>query len=337
MDQRLRRAAARMVVAALLAALVVVGGASPAVAISPDIVISQVYGGGGNAGATLTHDFVELYNRGARPYRSRDGRCSTPAPQEPRGQRHRSPVRSRPASTTSFGKRRGPAARPPCRRPTRPAPSPCRPPQARSRWSPVPPPSGCGADCDAATGVRDFVGYGDCERLRDGPHCGPQQHDCGTARRRRRDRYRQQLCRLRDRRAEPAQLWQRVRASTASVGLRHPRHARDRRRPGQRGVARRSPVRRVRVEGVVTGDFNGAPRASAGSTSRTTLLTRTRPRPTASSWHRRAAVAEGDRVRVTGTASESFGQTQVAATAVDVCGTGTDRGRRRTTCPVPRA
>jgi predicted extracellular nuclease len=29
-----------------------------------DVVISQVYGGGGNAGATLTHDFIELFNRG---------------------------------------------------------------------------------------------------------------------------------------------------------------------------------------------------------------------------------------------------------------------------------
>jgi predicted extracellular nuclease len=29
-----------------------------------DIVISQVYGGGGNAGATFTHDFVELFNQG---------------------------------------------------------------------------------------------------------------------------------------------------------------------------------------------------------------------------------------------------------------------------------
>jgi hypothetical protein len=33
-------------------------------AISPDIVISQVYGGGGNAGAPYTNDFVELFNRG---------------------------------------------------------------------------------------------------------------------------------------------------------------------------------------------------------------------------------------------------------------------------------
>lgn len=31
---------------------------------SPNIVISQVYGGGGNAGATRTNDYVELFNRG---------------------------------------------------------------------------------------------------------------------------------------------------------------------------------------------------------------------------------------------------------------------------------
>src|ERR1041384_4848852 len=36
-------------------------------AISADIVISQVYGGGGNSGATYKNDFIELYNRGAAP------------------------------------------------------------------------------------------------------------------------------------------------------------------------------------------------------------------------------------------------------------------------------
>ena len=36
-------------------------------ALSPDIVISQVYGGGGNTGATYTHDFIELFNRGSAP------------------------------------------------------------------------------------------------------------------------------------------------------------------------------------------------------------------------------------------------------------------------------
>ena len=34
-------------------------------AISPDLVISQVYGGGGNTGATLKNDYIEIFNRGA--------------------------------------------------------------------------------------------------------------------------------------------------------------------------------------------------------------------------------------------------------------------------------
>ena len=33
-------------------------------AVSTTVVISQVYGGGGNSGAVYTHDFVELFNRG---------------------------------------------------------------------------------------------------------------------------------------------------------------------------------------------------------------------------------------------------------------------------------
>ncbi len=36
----------------------------PAAAASADVVISQVYGGGGNSGATLTNDYVQLANRG---------------------------------------------------------------------------------------------------------------------------------------------------------------------------------------------------------------------------------------------------------------------------------
>ncbi len=43
----------------------VAGAAGPAGnAVSPNIVISQVYGGGGNTGATLKNDFIELFNRG---------------------------------------------------------------------------------------------------------------------------------------------------------------------------------------------------------------------------------------------------------------------------------
>ena len=38
--------------------------ATPAQALSTDIVISQVYGGGGNSGSTYTNDYIELFNRG---------------------------------------------------------------------------------------------------------------------------------------------------------------------------------------------------------------------------------------------------------------------------------
>ena len=48
------------VLAALLA-----GFAAPVFATPSDIVISQVYGGGGNSGAVFKNDFVELFNRGA--------------------------------------------------------------------------------------------------------------------------------------------------------------------------------------------------------------------------------------------------------------------------------
>ena len=50
--------------AACLTAVIGVVPGRAAQAVSADVVISQVYGGGGNAGATYTHDFVELFNRG---------------------------------------------------------------------------------------------------------------------------------------------------------------------------------------------------------------------------------------------------------------------------------
>lgn len=40
---------------------------APAQAASAGLVISEAYGGGGNAGATFTHDFVELHNPTAQP------------------------------------------------------------------------------------------------------------------------------------------------------------------------------------------------------------------------------------------------------------------------------
>src|SRR5262245_27278724 len=51
--------------AVLLALLTVLAPAQAAP--STTVVISQLYGAGGNAGASYTHDYVELFNRGAAP------------------------------------------------------------------------------------------------------------------------------------------------------------------------------------------------------------------------------------------------------------------------------
>ncbi len=42
----------------------IVAGAAPARAASPNVTVAEVYGGGGNSGAPLRSDFVELFNRG---------------------------------------------------------------------------------------------------------------------------------------------------------------------------------------------------------------------------------------------------------------------------------
>jgi uncharacterized protein len=53
---------ARILLLSLAATLAFAGTAGAA---SPNLVVSQVYGGGGNTDATHTHDFIELFNRGS--------------------------------------------------------------------------------------------------------------------------------------------------------------------------------------------------------------------------------------------------------------------------------
>ncbi|MEV0973065.1 lamin tail domain-containing protein [Microtetraspora glauca] len=64
-----KRASAALLAAALVSvpASVAVLTAVPAAAASAAVVISQVYGGGGNVGATYRNDFIELYNASADP------------------------------------------------------------------------------------------------------------------------------------------------------------------------------------------------------------------------------------------------------------------------------
>lgn len=65
---RLRRQSIEILGLGLVLALLLASNALatplPANAVSNTLVVSQVYGGGGNTGAPLTHDFVELFNRG---------------------------------------------------------------------------------------------------------------------------------------------------------------------------------------------------------------------------------------------------------------------------------
>ena len=71
MPSRRRRVLAALTVAPLgLTGLAVL--APSASAASPDLVISEAYGGGGNSRATLRSDFVELANRGWRDALRRD-------------------------------------------------------------------------------------------------------------------------------------------------------------------------------------------------------------------------------------------------------------------------
>jgi uncharacterized protein len=58
------RAFCTRILTALIVLLLIVASI-PAYAASSGLVISQVYGGGGNSGAPLTNDFIEIFNRGA--------------------------------------------------------------------------------------------------------------------------------------------------------------------------------------------------------------------------------------------------------------------------------
>jgi endonuclease G len=52
-------------VIAIVLAVAIAATVTRVAAVSSDVVISQVYGGGGNSGATYQNDFVELFNRGS--------------------------------------------------------------------------------------------------------------------------------------------------------------------------------------------------------------------------------------------------------------------------------
>ena len=55
-----------LLLSVLVPLLLVLGLSGSATAVSSTVVVSQVYGGGGNGGAPIRHDFIEIFNRGSQ-------------------------------------------------------------------------------------------------------------------------------------------------------------------------------------------------------------------------------------------------------------------------------
>ena len=144
----------------LLATGVLAVAGPPASAASADVAISQVYGGGGNAGATLTNDFIELRNTSAAAvdlagwsvqYASAAGtsyQVTALSGSIPAGGHYLVQEAAGAAGTAAL--------------PTPDATGLTAMAAASGKVALVTATTAltCGADCDAAAGVRDFVGYG---------------------------------------------------------------------------------------------------------------------------------------------------------------------------------
>ena len=144
----------------LLAIGVLAVAGPPASAASADVAISQVYGGGGNAGATLTNDFIELRNTSAAAvdlagwsvqYASAAGtsyQVTALSGSIPAGGHYLVQEAAGNGGTTAL--------------PTPDATGSIAMSAASGKVALVTDATAltCGADCDAAAGVRDFVGYG---------------------------------------------------------------------------------------------------------------------------------------------------------------------------------
>ncbi|MCR6626349.1 MAG: lamin tail domain-containing protein [Pseudoxanthomonas sp.] len=99
-------------VAAVLASFALLFAAS---SVQAQVVISQVYGGGGNSSATLKNDFIELRNNGPTAVDLTGWSVQyTSAAGTTWSGRTPSPAASRPAASTWSSRRRGPAARSTC-------------------------------------------------------------------------------------------------------------------------------------------------------------------------------------------------------------------------------
>lgn len=152
----------RTLAAAAAAATVAAGlaAAAPAAAASPDVVISQVYGGGGNSGATYTNDFVELHNRSSAPV---DVTGWSVQYASAAGTSWQVTVLSGTIAPNGFflvQEAAGAGGTTPLPTPDVSGSIPMSGTSAKVALVTTSGAIQCGADCDTAAGVRDFVGYG---------------------------------------------------------------------------------------------------------------------------------------------------------------------------------
>ena len=134
--------------------------AAPATAASADVAISQVYGGGGNSGATLTNDFIELRNTSAAAvdvtgwsvqYAAAAGttwQVTALSGSVPAGGRYLVQEAAGAGGTT------------PLPTPDATGSIPMSATAGKVALVTATGTLACGSDCDTAPGVKDFVGYG---------------------------------------------------------------------------------------------------------------------------------------------------------------------------------
>jgi len=301
---------------ALTAALLQAVSVPSAQAVSTDLVISQVYGGGGNTGATYRNDFIEIYNRGSETvavegwsvqYASAAGVtwASTPLQGEiPAGEHYLVQQAQGSGGTTEL-----------------PAPD-ATGSTAMSATSgkvalvTISAALGCGLDCDTATGVKDFVGYGAANDSETAPTAGLSNTTAAL------------------RNADGATDTDNNSADF-TVGAPNPRNCGAGCVPPPpscteleiaqvQGSGSSTPVagQSVCVEGIVTGDFNGTgglggfyiqddtPDADPATSEGIFVVSTS------------TDVHVGDRVGVDGTAAEGFGETRLTGTTVAIISTG---------------
>jgi predicted extracellular nuclease len=296
----------------------------PTRAVSPDVVISQVYGGGGNSGATLKQDFIELYNRGTETV-SIDGWSVQYASATGTSWQVTGLVGVIPAGRHYLiGEALGTGGTVDLPTPDASGSIPMAGGAGKvalvtttTQLSCTPP------ACDTATGVRDFVGYGPTANDSETAPTSPALTSTSAALR-----------------AADGATDTDNNSADFTVGAPNPRNCGEDCVPpppptgcdlaathqigAVQGTEGTTPVagQSVRVEGVVTGDFNDGTAELGGfyiqdDTPDTDPLT-----SEGIFVFSTTAVVEGDRVLVSGTASENFGQTQIGGATVDVCGTG---------------